>query len=156
MSKNWLDGAIGWDSEFNTIVTCFPDDPAIDEEKSDVDAFIEDNFNMEHLEFKSGEEPISVEVSLPTPAQWSSIVPLIRESEGDAEDMLTIAAHKIFELCVRIPNMDSMKPKHRQGFKRLPKKAMEYFAKDKPHYITFFGSWIMNKYLLSEEEKKAS
>lgn len=158
MSKkeNWLDGLIGWDSSFSTIETWFPDDPAIDSDNSDFESYYEDNFNTEHLRVKEGLSPATVKITLPTPAQFSSILPYLKGANSDeGEEYQSVVCHKLFEMCVRVPDSQKMKPVMRAGFKRLPEPAMEFFSKKKPHLVLFYGSWLLNKYLMSEEEKKA-
>ncbi|WBK39839.1 ribonucleotide reductase [Rhodobacteraceae phage LS06-2018-MD06] len=153
--SNWLDGLIGWDKEFNKIETVLPDDPAIDHEASDMEKYFEDNFNTEHVKFKAGEKPVKVTLELPTPAQYSSIVPHLRDMEESGDEAMLIVCHKLFELCVRFPESEKFKPEFRHGFYRLPEAAMSFFASKRPIYIQYFGSWLLNKYVLSDEEKKA-
>lgn len=152
--KSWLDGLVGWDKDFNVIETCFPDDPAVDTVASDVESFKKDNLNKDHLVFKPGKEPVRVVVTLPSPAQFSSIVPHLGNFEDLGDEAALVVCHKLFEMCVRVPDVESFNPEMRDGFRRLPLNVMRSISIEKPQYVTMFGNWLLEKYLLTEEEKK--
>jgi hypothetical protein len=152
MTKSWLDAAIGWDRDFSEIETFMPDDEAVDIEKSDLDKYFE-NLDCTHLAIKPGMEPVRMIITLPTPAQWSSIVPFMMAAGESLEEFSAIACHKLFEICVDIKS-DKVVKEYREGFKRLPMQFMDWVSRNKPHWISYVGSFLLSKYQLTSEEKK--
>lgn len=150
----WLDSVIGWDKDFVSITTYLPWDEAIDQDESDFEKYFEDNFSTEHLKIKPGAKPVDVKINLPTPAQWQSVIPLMHQVKDRGEEASAQAAYTFFEMCVRFPGEDKMKAVHRDGFKRLPEKVMDYLVSTEPVFVHVVGMWILNKYMLGEEEKK--
>ena len=147
----WLDASIGWTREFNTITTWMPDDPAIDLEKSNIKEYFEDNLNTEHLVVNEGMTPVDFEITLPTPAQWSSIIPYMRDALDSPESSSSVACYKLFEMCVSV---DGFEKERREGFYRLPNKFMDWVVRVHPSWIDMVGGFLMLKYQLTDEEKK--
>ena len=154
--SSWLDAAIGWDKNFNKYETVLFDDPAIDEENSDISEFISGNLSTEHIKFKTGMKPVKMVITLPSPAQWSSIMPHIGSIGDNGSESVMVACHKLFEMCVSFPEEEALKHVMRDGFKRLPESFMGYVASQKSLYIEVYGNWIIGKYMLTGDEKKPS
>ncbi len=153
---NWMDGQIGWSKEFNKIETCIPDDPAVDQENSDMGKFIAENFDMQHLKLINGKKPVKMEISLPNSAQWASITPYLSDA-AESRESASVACHSLFESCVRFPEVEAARPEFRGGLYRLPEQFMMWLSvtQKKMWFVELIGGWLINKYLLSDEEKKA-
>lgn len=147
--KTWLDGILGWAPEGNTIETYWIGDPAVDEARSDREAYKRD-LGQEHLVLRDGATPARMLVSLPTAAQWGNIRPHIQELGIES------AAVIAFELCVRFPDIEAAETEHRLGFKRLNQRFMRAVSVRDPVLIAVVGMWIINRYMLSDDEKKTS
>jgi len=147
--KTWLDGIHGWDEAGNVIETCWCTDPAVDIEKSDLDSYME-HLDKSHLVFHKGQKPAKMTVRLPTAAQWGNIQSHLHEV-GHAT-----AAIVAFQLCVRFPDQDNAHDELILGFKRLNEKFMMGLTRGFPAMVETVGAWIINRYLLTEEEKKVS
>lgn len=156
--KSWLDGIIGWEPQGSRIETVFPDDPAIDPDNSDLMAYYKDNWNTAHLKYHDGKKPVKVVINLPDSSQWASIQSMfygVITSEGDVSSKSNLITKKLFELCVRFPEVEAAKPEYRDGLHRLPEKLMVGLVAKKGWIVEHIGLWIAKKYMLSDEEKKA-
>jgi hypothetical protein len=148
-TKTWLDGILGWAPEGSTVETFWIGDPAVDPDRSDREAYKHD-LGKEHLVLRDGARPARMLVSLPTAAQWGNIRPHIQELGIES------AAVIAFELCVRFPDVPDARPEQRLGFQRLPEPFMRAVSVRDPVLIAVVGMWLINRYMLTEDEKKTS
>jgi hypothetical protein len=153
--KTWLDGLSGWEPEGNSVATCWCGDPAVDEDRSDLEAYYR-TLDRSALAIRPGMNPVRMIVRLPTPAEWGNILPLMGAgASGDLGAQIS-AAIVAFELCVRFPDVASAVPRVYQGLVRLPQALLRGLLTQQPQMIPFVGAWIISKYILSEDEKKTS
>lgn len=146
--KTWLDGLIGWEKQGSRIETWWPEDPAIDSDNSDLEAYGKE-FDKSHLRVLPGKKPVDIVVTLPDAAKWGNIQPHL------GEHGMNTAAIICFGLCVRFPDVEDAKPEYILGFHRLPNKFVEAVSKAYPSLLLNMGWWIISKYVLTDDEKKA-
>lgn len=163
--KNFLDALIGWDTEFQKIETHLFDDPAIKQKEFDSEEdeleyrmtlmmdYFDNNLSTEKFEYIDGEEPVRMVVHVPTAAQWASVNSHLLKSSL-SEDDKALAEHKLFEMCVRFPDVEAAQPEFRSHFYRLPDRFMRALAARNPLCVRTYANWIAGKYILSDEEKK--
>lgn len=147
--RTWLDGLVGWEPEGNAVDTYWCDDPAIDPELSELEEYALD-LDKSHLAVRPGQTPVRMVVSLPSAAQWGNIRPHLQELGLDS------AAIIAFELCVRFPDVEAAEPEHRLGFLRLTERFMGALVRERPVMVRNVGCWLINRYSLTEDEKKTS
>lgn len=152
--KRWLSGVQGWDKSGNIIETWWRGDPAIDQDKSDMDRY-EEELERDALVVIKGEEPQLLRITMPTAGQLLAIQSAI---SGGFETAAAVA----FALCVRFPELEEEDPpllmEYRGGSRCLPSSFMATLALDPScaMMIVTIGSWIWRKAFLSDSEKKVS
>lgn len=157
--KRWLSGLRGWDSAGNVIETYWVGDPAIDQDKSDLERYKEE-LEKEALVVKEGEEPELLRITLPEGPQ-------LAELQEAARAGIENAAALAFALSVRFPDLEKPKdpeeepayePEYRGKSLRLPMDFLSALLRQPggPHMVQSIGMWVFNKVFLSDQEKKAS
>lgn len=149
--KTWIDGLIGWRSEGSIIETYWFYDPAIDQDKSDAQRYFI-NLEKDALAMRPNMRPILIRIQLPSPSQ-------LMEIRSRLELSFEAAAAIAFELCVRFPEV-GMKLVYGGGSWRLPHGFLMNLISDNDIrgalMLQSIGGWIIDKSILSEQEKKVS
>lgn len=157
----WID-TTGWDSA-GPIDTFWMGDPAINQDASDLEAY-NDSLDPGTLVVKDGETPVRMLVLLPTAKQYDQMrgeLRLMADRDDDktaalTDPAFTAACIVAVECCVRFPDEPTAQPKHRFGCKRLPVNTIKLLHLKFPELIAMIGVWIMSRYVMDANEKKAS
>jgi|GEM_PF-5892040 len=150
----WLDAHHGWDESGNVVDTYWIGDPAIDEAKSDADAYFS-SFDPAHLVVKPGAKPVRMVIRLPDAVQWVEISTHL-QSDLPLPVALARASVCAFGLCVRFPEVESAAPVYRFGAERLPEGFLRQLRQKDDRFFARIGAWLIVSYTLTDDEKKAS
>lgn len=145
----WLDidPECGWRG--GTVKTYWHKDPAIDQERSNIEAYKRD-LEKKHLQIKPGCQPVEIEITHLTTEQLHSVATLF-----NARDQLA-ACVAAFRLGVRIKSVKAAEPELEGGFYRLPDAFVRALSLKDPEIIPYIGSWLTRQAMLTDDEKKAS
>jgi hypothetical protein len=151
----WLDAHHGWGAGGNVVETYWLGDPAVDIEKSDVPAYLR-TLDIAALAIRPGETPVRLLVTLPTPTQWAEISSHLSRDFAEHQRAAIKAMTAAVELCVRFPDDEGAAPVYLHGFERLSPGLMRFLQREQPGLIPALGGWLISKYALTDDEKKAS
>jgi len=151
--KTWLSGMAGWQERGNIVETYWIGDPAIDQDASNGDRYLE-TLDAGALVVRDGETPQRIRVTLPDATQ-------LLEIRSALQGSLEAGAATAFALCVGFPDLEDsgeIQREYRGGSFRLPLGFMHALVRDGEgaSMVTTIGTWIWRRSLLDEQEKKAS